>query len=182
VKIKFSFVTEKNLDSLPESPGSPHGCKYCIYWEFPEEYIRSDKKKTKELMMQKKLGWLRMVGNEFGDCAIILYVNEEPVGYAQYAPSKFLPNLAHYPVIPSPDAVLISCLYIFKKKHRRHGFGTILLNAVLENLENRAIKLVEAIARKGNANNPAGPVEFYLKNEFIIYKDDKEFSLMRLEL
>ena len=182
MKIKVSFITEENLEDLPESPGLPHNCKYCVYWEFPEEYIKSDKKKKKELMMQKKLGWLRTVRNEFGDCAIILYVNEEPVGYAQYAPSKFLPNLANYPVIPSPDAVLISCLYIFEKEHRRHGFGTVLLIAILENLENRAIKLVEVIARKGSADNPAGPVEFYLKNEFRIYKDDKEFPLMRLEL
>lgn len=58
----------------------------------------------------------------------------------------------------------------------------MLLNAILEDLEKRHIKTVETIARKNNPENPSGPVEFYLKNKFIIYKDDKEFPLVRLEL
>lgn len=58
----------------------------------------------------------------------------------------------------------------------------MLLNAILEDLEKRDIKTVEAIARKNNPENPSGPVEFYLANKFIIYKDDKEFPLVRLEL
>ncbi len=132
--------------------------------------------------MVKKLTWLNQVQNNFGDCGSVLYVDDQPIGYAQYAPSKFMPNLINYPILPSPDAVFISCLHIFDKKFRRAGFGTVLLCVVLKNLEKRGVKAVETIARKGSPINPPGPVEFYLENEFIIYKDHKEFPLMRLEL
>jgi len=36
--------------------------------------------------------------------------------------------------------------------------------------------------RKNNFDNPSDPVEFYLKNGFKIYKDDKGFPLMRFDL
>jgi hypothetical protein len=104
------------------------------------------------------------------------------VGYAQYVPARYLAQAIHYPVLPSPDAVVISCLYIMNKKYRRQGFGTILLNAVIEDLEKRSIRIIETIARKGSDANPSGPAEFYLKNEFILYKDDSKFPIMRFNL
>jgi GNAT superfamily N-acetyltransferase len=181
VKIKLSFLTEKNLKSLPEWTNFPFSCKYCIYWEFPADFQVKSPNKA-ENSIKKKLQWLKVVQNDFGNCGIILYIDGKPLAYAQYAPPRFLPNLSHYPVFPSPDSVLISCLFIFKRKYRRQGIGTVLLNAVIEDLEKRNIKTIEAIARKGSPDNPAGPVEFYLKNEFKICKEQGEFALMRMVL
>lgn len=181
VKIKISYVTEKNLKDLPEWIGFPGSCKYCIYWEFPHKFKEKPRDETKD-NIEEKSQWLKNVRNEFGVCAIIIHINEKPIGYAQYAPPTYLPNTSHYSVLPSPDAVLISCLFIFDKRYRRQGFGTILLNAVIENLENRNITTIETIAMKNSAKNPSGPVEFYLKNGFRIYNDDKKFPLMRFDL
>lgn len=181
MKIKLSYITEENLKDLPEWASFPYSCKYCSYWESPQEFNVKTKDKITELTV-KKLQWLRNVHNEFGECGIIIYVDGKPAGYAQYAPPKFFPNLSNYPVLPNPDAVFISCLFIFNEQLRRQGFGTVLLNAVIEDLEKRGVNSIETIARKKNPENPAGPVEFYLKNEFIIYKDDKEFPLMKFDL
>jgi len=134
-------------------------------------------------MFEKKLKWLRNTNKIFGNCGKILYANGIPIGYAQHAPGELLPHSVDYHSGPvSVDAVLISCLFIPKREFRHAGLGSQLLKSIIDDLRKRGIKAVETYARKGNPENPSGPVEFYLKNGFKIFKDDKEFPLMRLEL
>jgi len=175
MKIEIVKLTEKNLRNAPES------CKYCIYWEYPEECIGPEKEKKGE-MLRKKLQWLRNTNKEFGNSGKILYVDGKPVGYAQYAPPKLLPNSANYKSKPSDDAVLISCLFIPEKKYQRLALGGRLLQSIICDLRKRGIKAVETFARKNKSENPSGPMKFYLNNGFRVYKDDKEFPLMRLEI
>lgn len=181
MKIKIANLTEENLKDAPEWDSHPFSCKYCIYWEFPEECIDPAKEK-KEDMLEKKLSWLQNTSKIFGNCGKIVYVDGKPAGYAQYAPPKLLPNSASYPSLPSDDAVLISCLFIPQKGLRRHGVGSQILQSIIDDLRKRKVKALETFARKDNSDNPSGPMEFYLRNGFKIYKDDKEFPLMRLEL
>ncbi len=181
MKIDIVDLTVGNLNDAPEWNSHPFSCKYCIYWEFPEECIDPAMEK-KEDMLRKKLIWLQNTQNTFGNCGKIAYINGKPAGYAQYAPPKFLPNSVNYSLLPSDDAVLISCLFIPQKEFRRCGVGSKLLQSIIDDLRKRGVKAVETFARKGRAENPSGPVEFYLRNGFTIYKDDEEFPLMRLEL
>lgn len=58
----------------------------------------------------------------------------------------------------------------------------MLLKTIIEDLMKRRFKAVETFAGRNNYDNPSGPVEFYLKNGFRIFKDDKEFPLVRLDL
>ncbi len=179
--IEITTLTIENLKDAPEWDNHPYSCKYCIYWEYPEECIDPEKEK-KEENLQKKMAWLKNTSNKFGNCGRILYVNKRPVGYAQYAPPEFLPNAFRYPIKPDEDAVLISCFFIVQRDFRRMGLGRKLLQSIIDDLSLRKIKAVETFARKNNPENPSGPVDFYLKNGFKIHKDDKEFPLMRLEL
>lgn len=78
--------------------------------------------------------------------------------------------------------MLISCLFISERWLRRQTIGGKLLHSIIDDLKDREIKVVETFARKSNANNPSGPVEFYLRNGFEIYRSDPEFPLMRLGL
>jgi GNAT superfamily N-acetyltransferase len=182
MKIEIVNLTEKNLIDAPEWKTHPFSCKYCFWWESPEKYKDSVKEK-KEEMIQRKLKWLKNINRLFGNCGKILYVDGKAVGYAQYAPPKFLPRSADYQAgPPSKDAVLISCLFIPHKEFRGLGLGNRLLQSIVDNLRERGIKAVETFARKNKPDNPSGPLEFYLRNGFKIYKDDKEFPLMRLEL
>ena len=182
--MKFEVVdlTEENLRDAPEWESHPFSCKYCIYWEFPEECIDLAMER-KENRIQKKLKWLRSTYQDFGNCGKMIYVNEKTAGYAQYAPPGLLPRSADYHSgLPSDDAVLISCLFIPHQEFRGLGLGSRLLQSIIDDLRKREIRAVETFARKGNPNSPSGPVEFYLKNRFRIHKDDKEFPLMRLDL
>ena len=179
---KIVDLTEKTLIDAPEWASQPFSCKYCLYWELPEECIDPATEQKKDLM-EKKLGWLRRVTSEWGDCGKIVYLAGQSIGYAQYAPSKYLPRSADYDSgPPSDDAVLISCLFIPQRQFRRLGTGSQLLRALIDELKERKEKAIETFARKGSADNPSGPIELYLRNGFGIHRDDKEFPLMRLDL
>lgn len=181
MKIEIVNITPVNLADAPEWDSHPFSCKYCIYWEFPEECIDPAKEK-RESMLEKKLNWLRNTNKAFGNCGMIAYMVGKPAGYAQYAPPRFLPGSAHYQLRPSDDAVLISCLFVPDKGLRQSGVGSQLLQSIIDDLRERGVKAVETFARKDESNNPSGPMEFYLRNGFRVHEDDKEFPLMRLGL
>lgn len=182
MKVELLDLTEGDLAEAPEWGSHPYSCKYCLYWEHPELLIDPAKEK-KEEMFERKLAWLRLVRAEFGPCGKLLYLNRRAVGYAEYAPARFLPNSRNYAAGPvSPDAVLIACLFIPAREHRGRGLGSLLLGSILDELRSRGIKAAEAFPRRGSPGNPSGPVEFYLEHGFHVHRDDEEFPLVRLEL
>jgi len=182
MNIEIVSLTDGNLRYTPEWASHPFSCKYCIYWEFPEQCIDSAMEQKKDLI-EKKLGWLRRVNNEWGNCGKVAYLEGQSIGYAQYAPATYLPRSADYDSgPPSDDAVLISCLFIPQRQFRRLGIGNQLLRRIISELRKRREKAIETFARKGSPDNPSGPVEVYLTSGFRIHRDDKEFPLMRLDL
>ena len=182
MNFEICSLTEANLADAPEWSGRPSSCKYCLYWECPEECMDPETERKQELL-GKKLAWLRRARQGFGNCGKLLYADGKPVGYAQYAPPGLLPNSVGYDSgPPGDDAVLISCLFIAQEQYRGTGLGNQLLRSIIDDLRTREIRAVETFARKGDPQNPSGPVEFYLRNGFRILTDDKEFPLMRLEL
>ncbi len=181
MKVVIKDLTQRNLKDTPEWSQHPFSCRYCIYWEHPEKCVDPAKENSEE-MWKKKLEWLKTTRRNFGNCGKILYVDGRATGYAQYAPASFLPNSANYTSgPPSNDAVLISCLFIPREDFRGLRLGSLLLKSILDELKERGFVAVETFARRGGAENPSGPVEFYFKNGFQIRKNSSEFPLMRLE-
>jgi len=185
MEVQIADITEANLQDIPES------CRACVYWEFPEEYEKAKEEKTetqKRLEFEeKKRGWFVQTLKEFGTCGKIVYCNDKPVAYAQFAPSVRLPKInAHgsNPVgKPEDGVVFLSCLFVADSSIRGKGLGKALLINIVDDLRRRGFKAVETFARRGNPNNPSGPFEFYIKNGFI-FKDatNPEFPLMSLFL
>lgn len=156
----------------------PEPCNSCLYWET----IRKSKVKRERAKDIKKKWFVRVL-KEFGNCGFIAFFNNEPVGYAEYAPPEYLPNIKEYlSGPPSKDAVFISCLYIPRRNLQRKGIGRLLLKRIVLDLKDRSFKVIETFARRDSANNPSGPVEFYLKNGFRIVKEQDDFPLMRREI
>jgi len=184
-EVKIEDMTEANLGDIPES------CRGCVYWEFPQEFDRVKKEKMeaqKKLELeQKKREWFVQTLQEFGTCGKIVYHKGKPVAYAQFASSVRLPNFSSYESQPvgklEEGVVFLSCLYVADRALRGKGLGEALLKNVLEDLRRRGFKAVETFARRGDSRNPSGPLEFYIKNGFIIKdKTNPEFPLMRLFL
>lgn len=166
-------------------------CSGCIYWEAPEKFGKDDRgepKVTEHEAIKIKRDWFKRTQEIFASCGKILYVDGKAVGYSQYAPPGLVEHVAEYSqelFPPSPDAILISCLYI-REGHQGRGLGDRLLQAVIKNLRERDYQAVETYSRDDSANNCSGPTKFYLKNGFKLLKtkrwENATFSLMRLGL
>ena len=181
--VTIKDVTKSNLNDIPET------CSYCIYWSFPEEFERTKSelsKRKQELTVKKRL-WILQTLKDFGSCGKILYHNNVPVGYAEYAPSNRFPQIKEYKSQPigkiEEGVVFLSCLYVADEKLRRKGLGEKLLDSIIADLKGRGFKALETYARKGSPENPSGPVELYLKKGFYIKNEaNPEFPIVRLNL
>ena len=178
--LKIEFVSQKNFQDLPDFRLFPFSCKYCVYWESLGGF---DEKVEKSMAEKIKRNWFRDVSKEFGNCGFIVYLENAPIGYVQYAPARFLPRTQQYKCgPPSKDAVFLACLYIPKRALRGKGIGKYMLTHVLSDLEKRDYKAVEAFARTTPESTPVSPLGFYLKHGFIVKREKDEFPLVRREL
>jgi GNAT superfamily N-acetyltransferase len=182
MRLEIEDVCEADLQQLPDWSSASHGpdagCRFCLYWEQPGFEGRDLAIEERE---SAKRRWFREVAAEFGCCGKIARAESALVGYSQFAPARYLPQAAEYACGPaSDDAAFISCLYVHDQRGR--GIGTALLQAVLHGLQDREVKSVETFARKGSANNPSGPLRFWLKHGFSIIREDADFALVRKEL
>lgn len=174
MRIVIAKVTEENVGDIPEP------CRGCLYWEFPEAFERGRDESMKS-------GWFKETLENFGDCGKILYVDGRAVGYAQYGPSDRFPNVQNYRSGPAGSAkegvIVLTCLFISDRALRGVGLGGRLLEAVIHNVREHGFKALETFARRDDANNPSGPMKFYLKRGFQV-KDETnpEFPLIRLDL
>lgn len=174
MRITIRDITRDNLGDLPEP------CKACTYWENPEAFERSGGRTIKREWFLKTL-------KGFGSCGKIGYFDERAVGYAQYGPSYSFPNIESYDSGPvnrvEQGVVFLACLFIADEGLREKGLGSRLLKVVIEDLKGRGFNAIETFARRGDANNPSGPMEFYLKSGFHVQREtNPEFPLMRLDL
>lgn len=180
-KIRIETLTEANVNDLPELEGPPESCSFCLYWEHPQEWNRLQSNANE--CLKRKAAWIKTVTEGFGCGGKLLYHEDKCVGWGQFAPIEYLPAVADHPSGPvSPDAVLLSCLFIGNPRLRKKGLGTRLLKAIIAELKHKGVKALETIARKGNPENPSGPAEFYLKAGFKVLRDDKEYPLLRFDL
>ncbi len=113
----------------------------------------------------------------------IAYINGRPVGFVLYAPARLLPRTKEYASgQPNEDAVFIACLYVEGEECRGKGLGSAMLKDLEDELKRRGFRVIETFARRSSANNPSGPLWFYVKHGFRATNDEHDFPLVRLEL
>ena len=168
------------MASLDRFGDIPVPCRHCLYWQTKGENATVRDKNEDE---RRKRQWFEKVGNEFGNPVKVAYLDGVPAGFLQFAPARFFPRIAEYTTAaPSEQAIFISCLYVVSEKARGKGVGTAMLNDLVRELPELRCGVIESFARRGSANNPSGPVEFYLKYGFKSVGGGEEFPLVRLEL
>jgi ribosomal protein S18 acetylase RimI-like enzyme len=182
IEIEIEDIRKANLTDVPES------CRGCVYWESPSDFEKSkDNPQKKTELEAKKREWFEKTLEEFGSCGKIVYHDGKPIAYAQYSSSERLPQIGSYESKPvgklEEGVVFLSCLYVADEKMRDKGVGEQLLQNIIEDLRRRGFKAIETFACRTSANNPSGPIAFYVKNGFHIKdKTNAEFPLMRLFL
>jgi len=182
IEIEIEDIRKANLREIPES------CRGCVYWESPSDFEKSkgDAQKKAELEAKKR-EWFEKTLEEFGSCGKIVYSDGKPIAYAQYSSSERLPNISSYESKSvgklKEGVVFLSCLYVADETMRDKGIGEQLLQNIIEDLRRRGFKAIETFACRTSANNPSGPMAFYVKNGFHIKdKTNAAFPLMRLFL
>ncbi len=178
IEINIEDIDEKNLKDIPEP------CKGCVYWECPDDFEAKKGPEKRGEFEAEKREWFQQTMKEFGTCGKIVYYEDKPIAYAQYAPSERFARAGKSKQVDKiKDVVFLSCLFVTNKAFRDKGIGERLLHSIIEDLRRRQFKAVETIARRGVAYNPAGPMMFYVRNGFHI-KDNTtpEYPLMRLFL
>jgi len=182
MKLEVADISEANFEHLFDcstaAVGKDDGCKFCLYWEEPDP---EQWPKSLEERAERKRHWFRRVTAEFGVCGKLAFIDGVPVAYAQFAPARYLPNAAAYRCAPpSDDAVFVSCLYV--PGRAKAGIGSALLEAIVGDTRAHGVTALETFARKRSANNPSGPLEFWLKHGFSVVREDEDFALVHRKL
>lgn len=176
-------LSEANLHLLFDwsrrARGQDAGCRFCLYWEEPDRAKWPESLEEREWLKRQ---WLRDVEAEFGACGKLALRGSEAVGYTQFSAPRYLPNVAGYACgPPSDDTVFVSCLFV-PERQRGKGIGSAVLQVILDDLRGRSVSSVEAYVLKDSANNPSGPLSFWLKHGFYILREDEHFALVHKEL
>jgi hypothetical protein len=178
--LRHEVLSQHDLARLPTFCLFPYSCRYCVYWESIKDF---DEKVAQSEAERVESEWLKNTMERFGTCGFMVYGDDNPVGYAQYALPSFFPRVREYPSgPPNDDAVFLSCLYIPKRELRGIGIGKYMLRIVESDLLKRGYSSLETFARKGSQSSPAGPLEFYLKHGFSVFRECDDFPLVRKEL
>jgi GNAT superfamily N-acetyltransferase len=176
VSVDIVDISDATFDHRPNE--HEVGCLRCPYWELPDRTQWPPTAADREAL---KSEWFRRVSADFGVCGRLAFVESIPVAYSQFAPPRHLPTAADYECgPPTEDAVLVACLYVWR--HQRRGVGSLLLRSILEDVRAHGLMAVETFARKSAANNPTGPLGFWLRRGFEIVREDEDFALVRRAL
>ena len=119
----------------------PDRCRGCVAWELDADAIRSAVR-AGDTEFEKEV-WLSGVMLTWGSAGQIVTVDDEPVGFALFAPPTAVPGAAAFPTSPvSPDAVLLTTARILPE-FTGQGLARYLMNGVVTALTRRGVRAIE---------------------------------------
>jgi hypothetical protein len=135
------------LDTLPDLP---RPCRSCVAWELDPVAARRAAQAGDTAF--EKEAWVSATLLEWGSCGRIAYVDDEPAGFALYAPPAFVPRSMSFPTSPvSADAVLLMTARVLPM-HTGGGLARMLIQGAAKDLTRRGLRAIEAF---GLAAGPA---------------------------
>ncbi|MGV8084242.1 MAG: GNAT family N-acetyltransferase [Coriobacteriia bacterium] len=176
---RLRSLNNEDLNRLPAR------CAGCAFWESAGE---RERRCGSTCDLDLRHAWHRRVTDEWGNCTLVAWEDDEILGFVKYAPSGYFPQVATlHATPPDPRVPLIACMHIVPEARHR-GLGTVLLRATMRDLSSRGERRVEAFGYSGPSSVaekkelPMLSVEFLSENGFTVVKADPVFPLMRLDL
>ncbi len=177
---RIARLTLDNLDDLP----SP--CRSCVFWEL--DPVRRERALEAAEGACEKESWVSRVLLEWGSCGRLLYVDDEPAGYALYAPPSFVPGADAFPTSPvSEDAVLLATLVV-RPEYAGDGLARLLVQSVVKDvLRHGGIRAIEVF---GDRHPPGGgtepdcvvPADFWLRVGFKTHRNHPRYPRLRMDM
>ncbi|MDQ6658651.1 MAG: GNAT family N-acetyltransferase [Actinomycetota bacterium] len=172
----------------------PQPCRSCVFWELDPAAAEIAEREGHSAF--EKEVWLSGVMLTWGSAGLIVTVDDEPAGYALFAPPTTVPGVAVFPSGPvSPDAVLLTTARIDTRFAGR-GLGSYLLTGVVQALTRRGVRAIEMFGREGRpAAGPTRgeatgssrkhctlPADFARAAGFVEVKPHRKYPRLRYEL
>lgn len=180
---RVAHLTLDNLDDIPQP------CRSCVFWEL--DPVRRDRARRAGETEEEKEAWVSRVLLEWGSCGRIVYVDDQPAGFAIYAPAAFVPGADTFSTAPvSEDAVLLTTVRVLPG-YTGGGLGRVLVQSVAKDLiERGGIRAIEAFGDRRGAHDPdtsahlgcVVPAEFLLRVGFKTHRRHARYPRMRLDL
>jgi GNAT superfamily N-acetyltransferase len=163
-------TVDVTLDNLSEAPEE---VLEAVFWELDLDECDDPRFHKEE--------WFSLTLLEWGSCGKML-VDEEAVGFAEYAPPSLFPRLLRFPTGKiSDDAVYLSYLYLVPGR-RGKGLGSDLLHSVARDLLERGYRALEAVGDREPAGGWVLPANFLEGSGFHVIREDPRYPLLRLDL
>lgn len=139
-------LSMSSLTHLPEQ------CRACVAWEVPTPAaVQIDRDQA---AFEKEV-WFSGVMLTWGSAGQIVMVDDQPAGFALYAPPTAVPGALGFPSGPvSPDAVLLTTARILPE-FQGQGLARYLMNGVVSALTSRGVRAIELFGLENRP--PAGP-------------------------
>jgi len=169
----------------------PEPCRSCVFWELDRDSAEIAAREG-HTAFEKEV-WLSGVMLTWGSAGLIVTVDDEPAGYALFAPPTTVPGAASFPSGPvSPDAVLLTTIRI-AARYAGRGVGGFLLDGVVKALTRRGVRAIEVFGREDRvrgvdkATAPSRkhctiPAGFARAVGFTEVKADRKYPRLRYEL
>lgn len=136
----------------------PGPCRRCVAWEL-EASAAASAMESGEAEFEKEV-WLSGVMLTWGSAGQIVTLDDEPVGFALYAPPTAVPGASAFPTSPvSPDAVLLTTARI-EPAHRHQGLARFLMEGVVRALTLRGVRAIELFGIE-DPTDPTDPDEVH---------------------
>ena len=175
-------VTRLTLDNLDDLPSA---CRSCAFWEL--DPVRRERAAAAGEIACEKEAWVSRVLLEWGSCGRIVYVDDEPAGYAIYAPPHFVPGADAFPTSPvSEDAVLLAAMRI-RPEFTGGGLGRVLVQSVVKDVLDRGgIRAIEAFGDRGGVVGGTltcvVPADFWLRVGFKTHRSHPRYPRLRMDM
>jgi hypothetical protein len=172
-------VARLTVDTLADLPASVRGC---VFWEL--DPVRRSRVESSGDQVSEKETWVSATLLEWGSCGRVLYVDDEPAGFVQYAPPAYFPGSVSFPTAPvSEDAVQLATAQVFEP-YGAAGLGRVLMQVMVKDLLKRGdIRAVECFGtRRSGGAGCVLPTEFLQRVGFKTHRPHAVHPRMRLEL
>jgi ribosomal protein S18 acetylase RimI-like enzyme len=149
---------------------------YCHFYhfagtnkKFSKRTPGKNRKSSKELILSGKMNGL------------IAYLDEKPVGWCNLNSKE---NFAKIPYEEESNYKIISLVcFVIAPSYRKQGIARQLLKYACSSSKEKGYDLIEVYPRKGedlsDAHSYRGPFSLYTSEGFTIYKEFKDYYVMR---
>jgi GNAT superfamily N-acetyltransferase len=119
--------------------------------------------------------------------ALLAYVDGKPVGWCNYGETTHLNGVMHrfgLNVAEQQGVGSLAC-FVIAAPYRKHGVASVLLEAALERLRARGVRVAEAYPARSSDSaqgNYRGPLQMFLRAGFEPYRETERHLIVRKAL